>query len=234
MSQNIFLLSLLVSLSAAVAQVINFTAINTTPETAGGAIFTRQVGTNYTCHVMSNATNFIWTSVFRETTNGSRRDFSNVTLLVKDMDGVAYTSDNEISLSAQYVGNYSDGGNDVRREVAGVVYHEMTHVWQWMGGGQGDIAPGGLIEGIADFVRLRAGLAPPPGRWVKPGEGDKWDQGYDVTAMFLDYCDGLRNDGFVAELNKKLRDDYNVTFFKELLGKSVDELWKDYKAKYGK
>ncbi|CAI0445499.1 unnamed protein product [Linum tenue] len=36
--------------------------------------------------------------------------------------------------------------------------------------------------------------------------------------MFLDYCDGLRNDGFVAELNKK----------------SVDELWKDYKAKYGK
>ncbi|CAI0445498.1 unnamed protein product [Linum tenue] len=45
----------------------------------------------------------------------------------------------------------------------------MTHVWQWLGGGQGDIAPGGLIEGIADFVRLRAGLAPPPGRWVKPG-----------------------------------------------------------------
>jgi hypothetical protein len=34
-------------------------------------------------------------------------------------------------------------------------------------------------------------------------------------------------------LNKKMRGGYNVNFFVELLGKSVDQLWKDYKAKYG-
>ncbi|KAK4405191.1 hypothetical protein Sango_0525600 [Sesamum angolense] len=30
-------------------------------------------------------------------------------------------------------------------------------------------APGGLIEGIADFVRLKAGYAPI--HWVRPGQG---------------------------------------------------------------
>lgn len=78
--------------------------------------------------------------------------------------------------------------------------------------------------------RLKANYA--PSHWVKPGEGKKWDQGYDVTAKFLDYCNGLR-DGFVAELNKKMKDGYNDSFFVDLLGKPVDQLWGDYKAKYG-
>ncbi|CAI0445646.1 unnamed protein product [Linum tenue] len=67
---------------------------------------------------------------------------------------------------------------------------------------------------MADYVRLKAGYA--PSHWVGPGKGDRWDQGYDVTARFLEYCEGVRG-GFVAELNKK----------------SVDQLWRDYKAKYG-
>ncbi|KAF7128053.1 hypothetical protein RHSIM_Rhsim11G0157400 [Rhododendron simsii] len=63
-------------------------------------------------------------------------------------------------------------------------------------------APEGLINGIADFVRLKAGYA--SDYWRQPGSGNKWDDGYDITARFLDYCNGLRN-GFVAELNKKMR-----------------------------
>ena len=80
-------------------------------------------------------------------------------------------------------------------------------------------------------MRLKAGYG--PSHWVKPGQGDRWDQGYDVTARFLDYCNSLRN-AFVAELNKKLRNGYSANFFVELLGKNVDHLWKDYKAKYAK
>ncbi|KAF8020189.1 hypothetical protein BT93_G0782 [Corymbia citriodora subsp. variegata] len=139
------------------------------------------------------------------------------------MDGVAYTSNNEIHVSATYLAGYS---GDVKGEFTGVLYHEMTHVWQWNGAGQ---APGGLIEGIADFMRLRVGFA--PGHWVQPGQGNKWDQGYDVTARFLDYCNGLRN-GFVAELNKKMRTGYSDNYFVDLLGKTVDQLWSEYKAKY--
>nr|CAB3499290.1 unnamed protein product [Digitaria exilis] len=102
-----------------------------------------------------------------------------------------------------------------------------THVWQWDGQGQ---ANGGLIEGIADYVRLKAGYA--PGHWVQPGQGDRWDQGYDVTARFLDYCDSLKP-GFVALLNAKMKDGYTDDFFAQILGKSVQQLWQDYKAKYG-
>ncbi|CAI9304083.1 unnamed protein product [Lactuca saligna] len=106
----------------------------------------------------------------------------------------------------------------------GVLYHEMAHVWQWFGNGQ---AKAELIEGIADYVRLKAGYI--PSHWVQPGQGDRWDQGYDVTARFLEYCNGLR-DGFVAELNKKMRDGYNDGYFVDLLGKTVDQLWAEYKA----
>ncbi|KAK1586433.1 hypothetical protein Q3G72_002555 [Acer saccharum] len=60
-------------------------------------------------------------------------------------------------------------------------------------------APKGLIEGIVDIVRLKVNYA--PSNWV---QGDRWHQGFNVTAKFLDYCNSLRND-FVAELNKKMR-----------------------------
>ena len=66
---------------------------------------------------------------------------------------MAFTSGNGIHLSAQYVSGYS---GDVRTEVTRVLYHEVAHVWQWDGQGQ---ANGGLIEGVADFVRLKAGYA---------------------------------------------------------------------------
>lgn len=88
---------------------------------------------------------------------------------------------------------------------------------------------GGLIEGIADYVRLKAGYV--VSNWAKNGQGTRWDEGYSVTARFLDYCNGLRN-GFVAELNKKMRSGYSNNFFVELLGKTPDQLFVDYKAKY--
>ncbi|KAF2294600.1 hypothetical protein GH714_013301 [Hevea brasiliensis] len=60
-----------------------------------------------------------------------------------------------------------------------------------------------------------------------------WNDSYSYTARFLDYCNDLRN-GFVAELNKKMRDTYSDEFFVELLGKPVDQLWNEYKARYGR
>jgi hypothetical protein len=114
-----------------------------------------------------------------------------VSLLVNDTD------DSTIVLNAGYVNNYTAG--DVRAEVTGILYHESVHVWQW--GLQDYAAHWWVFEGIADFVRLNAGYA--PAHWVKPGQGSSWDKGYDVTARFLDYCDGLCP-GFVAMLSAKL------------------------------
>ncbi|KAJ1402885.1 hypothetical protein SESBI_27722 [Sesbania bispinosa] len=204
-------------------EAVEYTVTNNALNTPGGVRFRDQIGAQYARQTLDSSTQFIW-KVFQQNSPADRKNVQKVSLFVDDMDGVAYTSNNQIHLSARYVKDYN---GDLKREITGVLYHEMTHVWQWNGNGQ---APGGLIEGIADFVRLKANYA--PSHWVKPGQGQKWDQGYDVTARFLDYCDSLKN-GFVAQLNKLMRNGYNDQFFVQLLGKTVDQLWKDYKAKYG-
>ncbi|KAK7269888.1 hypothetical protein RIF29_22677 [Crotalaria pallida] len=219
-----FLLLVLAAIQGGTAEAVEYTFNNRALTTSGGVRYQNEIGESYTLQTLNLATQFIWT-LFQQNNPSDRKNVQRVSLFVDDMGGVAYTSNNEIHVSASYVGNYS---GDVRIEITGVLYHEMTHVWQWNGNGQ---TPGGLIEGIADFVRLKANYA--PRHWVKPGQGQKWDQGYDVTARFLDYCDSLQN-GFVAQLNKLMRNNgYSDQFFVQLLGKTVDQLWQDYKAKYG-
>ncbi|KAF3435494.1 hypothetical protein FNV43_RR22583 [Rhamnella rubrinervis] len=221
MAHHLFLIITFI-LATATVHAVDYAVTNTAGSTSGGARFNNEIGADYSRQTLIASTDFIWRT-FQQNTAADRKSVAKVTLIVEDIDGVAFASNNEIHVSARYIGRYS---GDLRREITGVLYHEMVHIWQWNGNGQ---APGGLIEGIADFVRLKAGYA--PSHWVKPGGGNRWDQGYDVTARFLDYCNELRN-GFVAELNKKMRGGYNVNYFVELLGKTVDQLWTDYKAKY--
>ncbi|TXG64194.1 hypothetical protein EZV62_011188 [Acer yangbiense] len=223
----------LVTLSALHGMIIHVEAVDyvvtNQAETApGGIIFNNQIGAGYAQQTMDAATQLIW-GLFQQATAADRKDITQVSLLIVEnvvINGQsvpAARSNNQIQVNAGYLNSYM---GDVKQEFTGIVYHEMTHVWQWNGAGQ---APTELTEGIADFVRLKANY--PANGWAQPGDGTKWDEGYSVTARFLDYCDGLRN-GFVAELNKKMRDGYNVNFFMDLLGKSVDQLWSDYKANF--
>ncbi|MFS7920138.1 hypothetical protein Hanom_Chr03g00220901 [Helianthus anomalus] len=221
MAHNISFLSFFAILAALqLATAVDYTITNTAEVTPGGVRFTNDIGVEFTTQTLASATSFIWTT-FQQDTETDRKNVASVTMFIDDMDGIAYAVNNEIHVGARYIQGIT---GDVKTDITGVLYHEMTHIWQWNGNGQ---APGGLIEGIADYVRLKAGYA--PGHWVQPGQGDKWDQGYDVTARFLDYCNGLR-DGFVAVLIKKMRDGYNDGFFVDLLGKTVDQLWAEYKA----
>ncbi|GLJ24692.1 hypothetical protein SUGI_0472260 [Cryptomeria japonica] len=165
--------------------------------TTGGNRFDQEIGQSGALEIMNSSTKFIW-DTFQQQSAADRKNVDKVTLIVESMDGIAYTSGDQIHLSADY--------------------------WN----GQGN-APSGLIEGVADYVRLTAALSSP--QWVKPGGGDKWDQCYDVTAYFLQYCDSVSS-GFVAKLNAKLASGWNVGFFNDLTGKSVDQLWSDYKARY--
>ncbi|XP_050262329.1 uncharacterized protein LOC126706820 [Quercus robur] len=227
MAPHMLFLSFLVTVVVAMHGIhaVEYVVTNNAGNTPGGVRFNNEIGSKYSKQTLISATDFIW-RLFQQNSDADRKNVAKVSLFIDDMDGVAYASNNQIHVSARYINGYS--GN-VKTEITGVLYHESTHIWQWNGNGQS--TPGGLIEGIADYVRLKAGYA--PSHWVKPGQGDRWDQGYDVTALFLDYCNSLRN-GFVAELNKKLRNGYSANFFVELLGKNVDQLWKDYKAKYAK
>ncbi|ESW15059.1 hypothetical protein PHAVU_007G040900 [Phaseolus vulgaris] len=200
-------------------EAVEYSFTNNALSTPGGVRFRDEIGEEYTKQTLDSATQFIW-GIFQQNSPADRKSVEKVSLFVDDMDGVAYTSNDEIHVSARYVNGYS---GDVRIEITGVLYHEMVHVWQWSG-------PTGVIEGIADYVRLKANYA--PSHWKKPGEGQKWDQGYDVTAHFLDYCDSLKS-GFVAQLNQQMRSGYSDELFVQLLGKTVDQLWQEYKAKYG-
>jgi hypothetical protein len=140
------------------------------------------------------------------------------------MDGIAYTtgshSAKEIHFSLDYI---AELGNRTKDEIEGVLTHEVVHCFQYNAKGT---APGGLIEGIADYVRLRAGFTPP--HWTRSG-GDKWDAGYQTTGYFLDWIEKRYGQGTVQELNGGMKDkEWDEKMFKEVTGRKVGKLWKMY------
>ena len=150
------------------------------------------------------------------------------------MDGVAYTCGSsldddhkEMHFSLNYIsGITSQTPGREADEVLGVLVHEMVHAWQWNGKGK---APGGLIEGIADFVRLKAKLQPP--HW-KREIAEKWDQGYQHTAYFLEWLESSVAEGCVMKINTALKDEKyeEDRFWPKVCGKSIQKLWNDYQA----
>ncbi|KAK2796684.1 hypothetical protein FQN50_009453, partial [Emmonsiellopsis sp. PD_5] len=114
-----------------------------------------------------------------------------VTLILRPKPGVAYTIGNptdnnlkEIHFSLDYIANIS---THPAHEIKGVITHELVHCYQHTPSNDHTTlpaAPSGLVEGIADFVRLQAGLDPP--HWNRPRSsrerGGRWDAGYQVTA----------------------------------------------------
>ncbi|XP_011658890.1 uncharacterized protein LOC105434420 [Cucumis sativus] len=211
-------LALLRSISA-----VEYTVTNNASGTPGGARFDSIIGANYSRQTLVAATALIW-NIFQQSTAADRKHVEKISLFIdKNLDGVALNMNNEIHVSANYISSYS---GDLKREITGLLYHEMTNIWQWNGNLK---APSGLIEGIADYVRLKSGYI--PGTWVEPGGGNWWDEGYDVTARFLDYLERSVRSGLVAELNRKMRNGYSDDYFRQLMGKPVDELWAEYKTK---
>jgi Peptidase of plants and bacteria len=142
-----------------------------------------------------------------------------VTLVLRDFPGVAYTTgsesdndDKEIHFSLGYIYKCSEYADPVS-ELAGVLTHELVHCYQHTApppSSPGAIVPqppGGLIEGIADFVRLKASLVPP--HWKRPVSSKdrppNWDQGYQHTAFFLAWLEDVRaGRGTIGMLNDRL------------------------------
>lgn len=166
------------------------------------------------------------------------QEVRSVTLLLRPMDGVAYTTGTnldeahkEIHLNLGYLEAKQGSTNaDFLHEVRGVVTHEMVHAFQHNAQGT---CPGGLIEGIADYVRMKSGLGPK--HWKKwPANegtrGKKWDEGYQKTAWFLEWLEELCREGIIGELNEAMRDGKwdDGKLFKKVTGSTVDEWWKMY------
>jgi hypothetical protein len=153
-----------------------------------------------------------------------------VTLVLRSMGGVAYTTGSEldsdhkeIHFSLDYIHN-SISSSRTAHEILGVLTHEMVHCYQYDAFGT---CPGGLVEGIADWVRLNSDLSPP--HWKKE-LGDKWDAGYQHTGYFLDYLEKRFGEGLIRRLNEKLRIERyeEKRFWTEICGRPVKQLWADY------
>ncbi|RMJ25714.1 PBSP domain-containing protein [Aspergillus sp. HF37] len=175
-----------------------------------------------------------------------------VTLILHDFAGVAYTTGTdldddhkEIHFSLSYIRTCASYKDPVG-ELAGVLTHELVHCYQHTTppSSPDDVPrpPGGLVEGVADFVRLKAGLEPP--HWKRPASAkdrpQNWDQGYQHTAFFLTWLEDVRiGRGAVGMLNDRLRtvgyvgEDTSsmatrIGFWKGLFGAGVSELWHEY------
>lgn len=180
-----------------------------------------------------------------------------VTLFLRDFGGVAYTTGTEldddhkeIHLSLQYIQSCTSGPSakaDPLHELLGVLTHELVHCYQHtapkaVGNGEIPRPPGGLIEGIADFVRLKAGLEPP--HWKRPQSSaeraNHWDAGYQHTAYFLAWIeDVFAGVGAVGTLNDRLfrvgylgegkdQDKVSPGFWESLFGVGIETLWEEY------
>jgi hypothetical protein len=152
-----------------------------------------------------------------------------ICMILRSMPGVAYTTGldidddhKEIHFSTEYIKGIPK--ERLKEEMLGVITHEMVHCWQWTGRGK---CPGGLIEGIADYVRLKAGFVPP--HWKKEAGGD-WDAGYQHTGYFLNWLEETMGEGTVIGINERLREtEYEEEkFWKHCCGDEVGKLWKRY------
>lgn len=224
-NKNLYILLLTSLLQRILA--VQYIITNNAPTHPGGIRFDREIGIPYTLQAMDNINNFIW-NLFEENSDSERKIIPVLNVLISDFTWAAgYTNgDYVINISAQSIQSYPPGWS--RFGFTSLMYHEMTHIFQWSGN---RTAPGGLTEGIADYVMVKSNVYWSKS-YAKPGVGRRWDEGYGVTERFLEYCDGLRK-GFTVELNKKMRFSYSDNYFVELLGIPVGQLWAEYKARYG-
>ncbi|KAI2475449.1 BSP-domain-containing protein [Pyrenophora tritici-repentis] len=140
--------------------------------TPGTTTFLRLV---HATHALTHALNTVLTHLYTSLPTSSIPATRSVTLVLRAMDGVAYTTGlsldddhKEIHFNTTYIEGIAPTRQ--KEEIMGVLVHEMVHCWQRDACGT---APGGLIEGVADWVRLKAGLAPP--HWKRRADWRVWE-----------------------------------------------------------
>ncbi|EFM10835.1 Carbohydrate binding family 25 [Paenibacillus curdlanolyticus YK9] len=148
---------------------------------------------------------------------------------IEDADGVASAggsrSESDIFISSQHLFNVYNSGKSLREEIIGILYHELTHVYQENDNGA---APGYMIEGIADAVRFEVGYHD---RYSHP-VGGTWQGSYGTTGNFIRWIDEHKRPGFLRDINASLSSfdgsTWTTSVFSALAGADVNTLWNEY------
>ncbi|KAI4375894.1 hypothetical protein MLD38_013711 [Melastoma candidum] len=197
-------------------------------KTANNSRFKREIGSDYALRILKTANENTAAILGPKSV---RKVYGVMKLTVESIRGrqespvVSIVTGKHIRLDSDYLETFP---GDVKFEFSGILLYDCASIWEWTGS---DTAPIWLLSGIADYVRLKAGW--PSATWPMRGSGTGATDGYEVTAYFLEYCSITRS-GFVAELNSMMKESYSNNYFTKLLGKSIAELWGEYKKAYGK
>lgn len=138
-----------------------------------------------------------------------------------DYDGVAATAGGIVRYSPKW---FAKNPKDID-----VVTHEVMHIVQAYEGKSG---PWWVTEGIADWVRFKYGVANEAGGWKLPAFDAKhsYENGYRITARFFEWVEKKVKKNTMKKLDYAMRNHtYSSDFWKEQTGKTIDELWADYK-----
>jgi hypothetical protein len=137
----------------------------------------------------------------------------------KEIPAPAYSTGDEITINGKWIHDHPDD--------FGMVIHEMTHVIQAYPPGRAN-KPGWLVEGIADYIRWWRYEPESPRTPIDPQRASYRDS-YRTTAAFLAWVVGKYNRALVPELDRALRSrSYTDDLFKQLTGKSLDDLWSEF------
>ncbi|MCU4154764.1 discoidin domain-containing protein [Carboxylicivirga sp. A043] len=158
---------------------------------------------------------------------------------VEDNDGISAKGGQaphiNIFFSATYLQSCKDKGmtnEQLLDEVKGVLYHEVTHGYQFSPQGAGNYQQGddfyGFIEGMADYVRYVSGYLTTGDR----NAGGHWNDGYKTSGFFIDWLHS-KNQNFLNEFNHTAKTinpwSWNAAT-KQITGQSVQALWDEYQS----
>lgn len=134
--------------------------------------------------------------------------------------GVAATAAGKVSFSSVWMKTHP--------EDIDVVTHEVMHIVQDYGR---SVGPGWVTEGIADYARYQFGVDNAGASWSLPDlkPSHHYENSYRITARFFKYIDQKVKKGTIRAVDKSLRDHtYTADTWKQLTGKTIEELWADY------
>ena len=149
----------------------------------------------------------------------------------KDMQGVAATGGRNIRCGAAWF------RRNLKGEAKGAVLHEIVHVVQQYGRARPRAGatrpPGWLVEGISDYIRWFLYEPQTHGAEItrRSLSRARYDGNYRITANFLNWVSEKHGRNVVPKLNAAIREGrYNEELWKELTGRTVQELGDKWKA----
>ena len=136
------------------------------------------------------------------------------------IDYPAYASGNRVTYKSEWLKDHPED-----RDVS---THEMMHLVQAYNFSN---IPSWVTEGIADYVRDKYGLSNEGWSLQAYRPEHNYDGSYGITGRFLKWIELKVKEGFVQYLDNECRGGrYSEAVWKNYTGKTVQELWNQYKA----